>query len=78
MRYVHLTITILAELSATMPIAIDYTLWSGIGTSPVAVLSWLIWRQPIEFCQIAGILLIIAGRAVLHLGPQGVHLPGCD
>lgn len=52
----------------TMPVAIAYALWSGIGTMLVTILSWFVARQSIEFTQVAGILLIVAGSSILHLG----------
>jgi small multidrug resistance pump len=59
----------------TMPVAIAYALWSGLGTVLVTILSWLALRQPIEFSQVAGILLIVVGSSILHVGGHGLNSP---
>jgi small multidrug resistance pump len=51
----------------TMPIGVAYAIWSGVGMVLVAVLAWIIYEQELEATSIAGIALIIAGAAILHL-----------
>lgn len=58
-----------------MPVAVAYALWSGLGTVLVTILSWFATRQSVEFTQVAGILLIVVGSSILHVGGHGLNLP---
>lgn len=59
----------------SIPVAIAYSLWSGVGMALVTVLSWLVGRHPIEITHIIGILLIVAGSTILYLAPRGWRAP---
>ncbi|WP_273367827.1 DMT family transporter [Alicyclobacillus herbarius] len=49
-----------------IPLGVSYAIWSGVGTAGTAVIGWLVWKQPLNGPMVAGILLIIAGVALLN------------
>lgn len=51
----------------TMPVGIAYAVWSGTGVALIALIAWLHFGQSLDIPAIAGLLLIIAGVAVLNL-----------
>lgn len=58
----------------TLPLNMAYAIWSGLGTVATVLISVLIWKEKITVGSVIGILLIIAGVAVLNLfGPGHSH-----
>ena len=56
----------------TIPLGFSYAVWSGIGTAAVVVIGVLLFREEINWLMIVGIILIIAGVAVLNFAaPEG-------
>ena len=51
----------------TMPVGIAYAVWSGTGVALITLIGWLLFGQALDTPAIAGLLLIIAGVAVLNL-----------
>jgi small multidrug resistance pump len=51
----------------TLPVGIVYAVWSGAGIVVVALIGWLVFRQPLDAWGIVGIALIIAGVLVLNV-----------
>lgn len=51
----------------TIPVGIAYALWSGIGVALIGLIGWLFLGQPLDKPAIIGILLIVAGVAVINL-----------
>lgn len=51
----------------TIPVAIAYAIWSGVGQVLVMVIAWFMYRQALDAAAIAGIALILAGVLVLTL-----------
>ncbi|MEU5919302.1 DMT family transporter [Streptomyces sp. NPDC004288] len=62
---------LLAQALKTLQVGTAYAIWSGAGTAAVAVIGFLFLGESLNAAKIAGILLIIAGVAVLNLG--GAH-----
>ncbi|MEO8607778.1 MAG: multidrug efflux SMR transporter [Chloroflexota bacterium] len=54
-----------------MSIGTAYAIWAGLGTAGTVILGILIFREPVDFARILGIILIIAGVAVLNLFSGG-------
>jgi small multidrug resistance pump len=50
-----------------IPVGVAYALWSGLGIVLVAVAGYVIYGQKLDAAAIAGIVLIIAGVAVINL-----------
>jgi small multidrug resistance pump len=61
---------LLAFALRTIAVSTAYAVWSGLGTTGVAVLAVLLYGERITWAGVAGIALIIAGVVVLNLaGP---------
>ncbi|MDR9393493.1 DMT family transporter [Roseovarius sp. SYSU LYC5161] len=50
-----------------LPLGITYAAWSGLGICLTAFLGWAVFRQSIDLPAVLGMLLIIAGIAVINL-----------
>lgn len=50
-----------------IPIGVAYAIWSGIGIVLTVIAGMLLWREPLDWARVAGILLIIAGILVINL-----------
>ena len=51
----------------TVPVGVAYAIWSGVGIVLISLIGVFWFRQTPDFPAIAGMLLIIAGVAVLYL-----------
>lgn len=58
-----------------IPMSIAYAVWSGIGIALVSLVGWVLFDQPLNLGQMAGIGLILVGAVVLQLFSQSSHLP---
>ena len=57
-------------LKAGMPLGVAYGLWGALGVALTAVLSMLVFGEPITVLVALGIALIIAGVLLVELGAQ--------
>ena len=57
----------LSQALASIPLGIAYAIWSGVGTALTAVIAVLIWKEQLNLYTVIGIVLIIAGVAILNL-----------
>ena len=55
-------------LDAGMGIGVAYGVWTAVGVALTAVLSKLIWDEPLTLVMGLGILLIAGGVVLLELG----------
>ncbi|MFB6835858.1 DMT family transporter [Streptomyces sp. NPDC056361] len=62
---------LLAQALKTLQVGTAYAIWSGVGTAAVAAIGFLFLGESLTPAKIAGLVLIIAGVAVLNLG--GAH-----
>lgn len=51
----------------TIPVGVAYAVWSGAGVALITLIAWFLFRQALDIPAIVGLLLIIAGVAVLNL-----------
>ena len=51
----------------TVPVGIAYAIWAGVGIVLIALIGWLVLRQPLDAPAVVGIALIIAGVVVIQL-----------
>ncbi|PZA06625.1 MULTISPECIES: multidrug efflux SMR transporter [unclassified Meiothermus] len=51
----------------TVPLNTAYAVWSGLGTALIALLGVVLLRESINFPMILGLVLIVAGVALLQL-----------
>ena len=55
-------------LGRGLPISVGYAIWAAAGTTLVAILGVVFFRESLSGMAIAGIALIIGGVALLNLG----------
>lgn len=55
-----------------IPIGIAYAIWSGVGVALIALISWLYFKQPLDFAAIVGLLLTVAGVVVINLFSKSI------
>ncbi|HTI66683.1 MAG TPA: multidrug efflux SMR transporter [Caulobacteraceae bacterium] len=51
----------------TIPMGIAYGIWSGVGIVLISLVGFLVFRQRLDAPAVAGLALIVAGVAVIHL-----------
>lgn len=57
-----------------IPLSIAYAIWGGAGIILTATVSYVIFRQALDFAAIVGIALIVSGVFVINLFSQtAVH-----
>ncbi|XIE78070.1 multidrug efflux SMR transporter [Streptomyces sp. SBR177] len=66
-----LAFALLARALKTLEVGTAYAIWSGVGTAAVAAIGALFLGESMNPAKITGLVLIIAGVAVLNLG--GAH-----
>ncbi|GLV21831.1 multidrug transporter [Sphingobium sp. TomMM35A] len=50
----------------TMPTAIAYAIWSGIGVGGIAIVAWLFQGQKLDAPAMIGILFIVLGVIIIY------------
>jgi len=50
-----------------IPVGIAYAIWSGLGIMLITVIGWVFFHQKLDIAAVAGIVLIVAGVAVISL-----------
>ena len=58
---------LLALLSQKLPLAIIYASWAGLGVFSVALLSYVFYKQPLNWQMILGLFLIVVGVTLVNL-----------
>ena len=48
-------------------IGVAYALWSGIGIVLTVLAGLILWREPLDWARITGIILIIGGILIINL-----------
>ncbi|HEY5803503.1 MAG TPA: multidrug efflux SMR transporter [Lysobacter sp.] len=51
----------------TIPVGLAYAIWSGVGVVLIALIGWLVLKQPLDAAAMVGISLIVAGVLVIQL-----------
>jgi len=51
----------------TIPVGVAYAIWSGVGMVLIALIGWVVLKQPLDAAAMLGIALIITGVAVIQL-----------
>lgn len=57
----------LALTLKAIPVGIAYAIWAGLGIVLIALIGWLVFGQKLDLAAAAGMVLIIAGVAVIQL-----------
>jgi small multidrug resistance pump len=55
-------------LGKGIPLGIAYAIWAGVGVVLVALISWLVFHEPLSLVQVLGMALVVAGVTMLELG----------
>ena len=55
----------LALTLKTVPVAIAYAIWSGVGVALITAIGWVFFRQALDAAAMVGIALIVAGVLLL-------------
>jgi small multidrug resistance pump len=58
----------LSRASETIPLAVMYATWSGLGIFTLAILSFLIFQQNLGWQAILGLILIVVGVFLVNKG----------
>lgn len=62
-----LSIWLLALVVRTVPVSVAYALWSGVGTSLVAVAGYLFLDEPMGWVKVVSLAMIVVGVVGLNL-----------
>jgi small multidrug resistance pump len=57
----------------SIPVAVAYAIWSGVGQALIAVVAWFLFRQTLTAGELAGMGLIVSGVVVLSLFSRAAH-----
>lgn len=57
----------------SIPVAVAYAIWSGVGQTLIVVVAWFAFRQTLNTGELAGMGLIIAGVVTLGFFSSGAH-----
>lgn len=63
-----LSFTLFARAVRELPVGLSYALWSGLGTVAILTIGYLFLGERVNVVQVAGVGLVLAGVAVVHLG----------
>jgi small multidrug resistance pump len=50
----------------SIPVAVAYAVWSGVGVALVTLVAWLVYGQVLDLAALVGLALIVAGVVVLN------------
>lgn len=62
----------LALTLKSVPVGIAYAIWSGLGVVLIAVLSWVVFGQALDWPALAGMAFIITGVVIMNVFSQSV------
>lgn len=51
----------------TVPVGVAYAVWSGVGVALIALIGWMVLKQPLDAAALIGIALIVTGVLVIQL-----------
>ena len=58
---------LLAFLSQKLPLAIIYASWAGLGVFSVALLSYIFYKQALNWQTVIGLFLIVIGVTIVNI-----------
>ncbi len=56
----------------TIPVGVAYAIWSGVGTTLIALIGWIFIGQKLDIPAVVGILLIVLGVIVLNVFSKSI------
>jgi small multidrug resistance pump len=51
----------------TLPVGVAYAIWAGVGVALIALVGYAFFGQALDAPAVAGLILIVAGVAVINL-----------
>lgn len=63
---------LLAYAVTRIPLSVAYAIWAGVGIAGVAVLGWVVFRQPLTAIQLGFMALILVGAIGQNLATPNV------
>ena len=57
----------LAIVSQKLPLSVVYASWSGIGIFSIAILSYILLKQPLNWQTVLGLFLIVVGVTIVNI-----------
>jgi small multidrug resistance pump len=57
----------LAVVSQKLPLSVVYASWSGIGIFSIAILSYIFYKQSLNWQTLSGLFLIVIGITLVNL-----------
>ena len=51
----------------TIPVGVAYAIWSGLGILFIALIGWLVFRQPLDLPAVIGMAMILGGIVVIQV-----------
>ena len=57
----------LAVVSQKLPLSIVYASWSGIGVFTIALLSYIFYKQALNWQSVVGLFLIVIGVTIVNI-----------
>ena len=57
----------LAVVSQKLPLSVVYASWSGIGIFSIAILSYIFYKQSLNWQTLSGLFLIVIGVTLVNL-----------
>jgi small multidrug resistance pump len=70
---------LMAQVLRTLPVAVVYAVWSGLGIAITAAVAWLWFREALRASDLLGMVLVVAGVLLLARGRglgETVGVPG--
>lgn len=64
---------LLAIVLKSLPVGIVYAIWAAVGVALVAILGKIMFNDPVPPIAIAGMVLIVAGVALVSLSGAKTH-----
>jgi len=68
-----LSFVALAQAVKSVPVAVVYALWSGLGSAAIVAIGAMFLGEPITVVKVVGVALIVAGVVVLNVGGAAAH-----
>ena len=57
----------LAIVSQKLPLSVVYASWSGIGIFSIAILSYVFYKQPLNWQTVLGLFFIVFGVTIVNI-----------
>ena len=62
----------LALALRSIPLAIAYAVWSGVGVVAVSLVGWRLFEQKLNLWSIVGMALVVIGIVILNLSSRNI------